>query len=79
MHPFLHRSTRSLFPGLAAAVVVLTLAGCSPKASEAVVASVGDEDITLTEYERMFVKSNGSREAGEKASQEEREKFLDLM
>jgi peptidyl-prolyl cis-trans isomerase SurA len=79
MHSFLHRSTRSLFPGLAAAVVVLTLAGCSPKASEAVVASVGDEDITLTEYERMFVKSNGSREAGEKASQEEREKFLDLM
>lgn len=75
----LHRSTRPLFSGLTALLIALTIAGCSPKASEAVVASVGDQDITIPEYERMFVKSNGSREAGEKASLEEREKFLDLM
>ncbi len=75
----LHRSTRPLLSGCAAAVLALAVAGCSPKASEAVVASVGDQKITLPEYERMFVKSNGSREAGEKASFEEREKFLDLM
>jgi peptidyl-prolyl cis-trans isomerase SurA len=75
----LHRSARPLIPGLAAVTVALVLAGCSPKASEAVVASVGTQDITLPEYERMYVKSNGSREAGEKASLEERENFLDLM
>jgi peptidyl-prolyl cis-trans isomerase SurA len=75
----LHRSTRHLFSGFAALLVALTVAGCSPKASEAIVASVGDQDITISEYERMFVKSNGSREAGEKASLEEREKFLGLM
>ena len=75
----LHRSTRPLLPGLAAVITAIAIAGCSPKASEAVVASVGDQNITIPEYERMFVKSNGSREAGEKAPLEEREKFLDLM
>lgn len=75
----LHRSTRVVIPGLTAVLIALTISGCSPKASEAVVASVGKQDITLPDYERMFVKSNGSREAGEKASMEEREKFLDLM
>jgi peptidyl-prolyl cis-trans isomerase SurA len=75
----LHRSARPLIPGLAAVAITLVLAGCSPKAGEAVVASVGTQDITLSEYERMYVKSNGSREAGEKASPEERENFLDLM
>lgn len=75
----LHRSTRSLLAGLAPITIALFLAGCSPKASDAVVASVENQDITLSEYERMYVKSNGSREAGEKATMEEREKFLDLM
>jgi peptidyl-prolyl cis-trans isomerase SurA len=71
-------SIRSLIAPLAASIV-LAIAGCAPKGAEAVVASVGDQDITVADYERMYVKSNGSREAGEKATAEEREKFLELM
>jgi peptidyl-prolyl cis-trans isomerase SurA len=65
-------------PGLLLGLL-LVLQGCSPKAQDAVIASVGNKDITLGEYEALYVKSNGSREHGEKASLEERERFLDLM
>jgi peptidyl-prolyl cis-trans isomerase SurA len=44
-----------------------------------VVADVGDQPITLKEYEDMYIKSNGSREGAAKSTLEEREKFLDLM
>jgi peptidyl-prolyl cis-trans isomerase SurA len=57
----------------------LLLAGCSSKEHEAVVAKIGDRPITLKEYEDLYVKSNGSREAAAKSTQEEREKFLDLV
>jgi peptidyl-prolyl cis-trans isomerase SurA len=57
----------------------LLLAGCSSKEHEAVVARVGDKPITLKEYEDLYIKSNGSREAAAKSTQEEREKFLDLV
>lgn len=53
--------------------------GCSPKAGETVVAKVGPENITLTEYETLYLKSNNSREQAAAATQEERERFLDLM
>ncbi len=55
------------------------ISGCSPKASETVVAKVGPENITLTEYENLYLKSNNSREQAAAATQEERERFLDLM
>jgi peptidyl-prolyl cis-trans isomerase SurA len=58
---------------------MLLLAGCSPKEHEAIVAKVGDKPITLKEYEDLYVKSNGSREASAKSTQEEREKFLELV
>ncbi len=58
---------------------LLALPGCSPKAHDAIVASVGTYEITLGEYETLYIKSNGSREHGENASLEERERFLDLM
>jgi peptidyl-prolyl cis-trans isomerase SurA len=65
---------------VSAAVVVLVLfSGCSPKAGDTVVATVGKTPITLAEYEKLFERSNGSRDAGVKATQEERERFLDLM
>ena len=79
MRTFFRRSSDPFLSGVVLSLLALAIAGCSPKVSESVVASVGDEDITLGEYERMFIKSNGSREAGEKATPEEREKFLDLM
>jgi peptidyl-prolyl cis-trans isomerase SurA len=58
---------------------LFALPGCSPKAHDAVVTSVGNDEITLGEYEKLYIKSNGSREHGENASLEERERFLDLM
>jgi peptidyl-prolyl cis-trans isomerase SurA len=63
----------------AAVVVLVLLSGCSPKAGDTVVATVGKTPITLAEYEKLFERSNGSRDAGVKATQEERERFLDLM
>jgi peptidyl-prolyl cis-trans isomerase SurA len=57
----------------------LLLAGCSSKEHEAVVATVGDKPVTLKEYELLYIKSSGSREAAAKSTQEEREKFLDLV
>jgi peptidyl-prolyl cis-trans isomerase SurA len=73
--PFWHVRTilSSLFFG------VILILGCSPKEHDAVVATIGDEPLTLSDYEKMYVKSNGTREAGTAASQEDREKFLDLI
>ncbi len=65
------------FPVLAG--VLLLLAGCSPREQGAIVAQVGDKPITLKEYEDLYIKSNGSRELAAKSSQDEREKFLDLV
>jgi len=59
--------------------MVLLLSGCSPKHSDVIVAKVGANDITLPDYENLYIKSNGSREHGQNATQEDREKFLDLM
>ncbi len=64
---------------LAVVLLGLFLAGCSPKEHDAVVATIGNDPMTLSEYEKLYVKSNGTREAGTAASQEEREKFLDLV
>ncbi len=57
----------------------LLLAGCSSKEHDAIVAKIGDKPVTLKEYEDLYIKSNGSREASAKTSQEEREKFLELV
>jgi peptidyl-prolyl cis-trans isomerase SurA len=69
------RTLLSLLPAFA----LLLAAGCSPSVQDQVVATVGQEKITLGDYEKFFTKSNGTREAGAAASQEEREKFLSLV
>jgi len=43
-----------------ACTVALALLGCSPKHHEMVVAEVGDQPITLKEYEDMYIKTIGS-------------------
>ena len=65
--------------GACISAAVLFLAGCSPKPGDVVVATVGKTPITMNEYEKLYIKSNGSKEHGEKASLEDRSKFLDLM
>jgi peptidyl-prolyl cis-trans isomerase SurA len=57
----------------------LGLPGCSPKVQETAVARIGETPVTIADFEKMYTKSNGSREAGVAASQEDRERFLDLM
>lgn len=71
--------TAPLFPVFAALLLSWALHGCAPKAQDTLVARIGTTPITLTDYEKLYVKSNGSRDAGVQATQEEREKFLDLM
>jgi len=72
-------SQRTHSGSLAVVLLCLFLAGCSPKGHDAVVATIGNEPVPLSEYEKLYVKSNGTREAGAAASQEDREKFLDLV
>jgi len=43
------------------------------------VASVGDVDISLAEYEAMFLKTSTGKDAARQSTMEEREKFLDLL
>lgn len=61
------------------AILLIALAGCSPKSSETLVAKVGETPITLGDYENLFIKSNGSLEAATESTQQERENFLGLM
>ncbi len=68
-----------LLPVVAALILSWSLNGCAPKTQDTLVASIGSTPITLGDYEKLYVKSNGSRDAGAQASPEERQKFLDLM
>ena len=54
----------------------LLLAGCASQS--AVVATVGGDKITLDEFNAMYAKNNGGADASQKASADEKEKFLDL-
>jgi peptidyl-prolyl cis-trans isomerase SurA len=60
------------------AIVPILLTGCSPKQQQ-VVATVGQEPITLKEYETLYLKGSGNRDSAAAASMQERERFLDLM
>ncbi|HEX7572465.1 MAG TPA: peptidylprolyl isomerase [Bacteroidota bacterium] len=66
---------------LAAAIfgTIICCAGCSPGEQDAIVAKVGTQPVRLSEYEQQYIKSLGNREAGAATSQDDREKFLDLV
>jgi len=61
------------------ALGTLLTAGCSPKEHDTVVATVGTTPITLSDYEALYLKTLGSREAGAATSMDDRKKFLDLL
>lgn len=65
--------------GTVAATFVLSIHGCAPKQAESVVATIGTTPITLTDFENMYTRSNGGTSQGSAVTQEERERFLDLM
>ena len=73
-------STRSFTyrVGIIPFMIALLFAGCSPKEHEAIVATIGSEKITLADYEKLY-NSSSTHEAGSVATQQERERFLDLM
>lgn len=55
----------------------LLFGGCASQQS-AVVATIGGDKITLDEFNTMFAKSNGGKDTAQKATADDREKFLDL-
>lgn len=57
--------------------LALMIGGCASQES-AVVATIGGDRVTLGEFNAMFAKNNGGTEALQKATKEEKEKFLDL-
>jgi peptidyl-prolyl cis-trans isomerase SurA len=61
--------------------ISLVAPGCSSGSKEAVVATIGKTPITLDDYEKLYLKSNGNGNAdsARAASMEDRERFLDLM
>jgi peptidyl-prolyl cis-trans isomerase SurA len=65
--------------GLIVVAIILTVTGCAPKRQDSVVASIGTTPITLTDFEKMYVRSNGGTLPADTVSQEDRERFLDLM
>lgn len=78
MNPHLYARAVRFLPTLPFVLLAL-LSGCSPRAGEQLVARVGETPITLDDYENLYIKSSGSREAAAGSTQEEREKFLGLM
>jgi peptidyl-prolyl cis-trans isomerase SurA len=67
---------RILFLGLSLLTVIL-LMGCG--SSNPVIATIGNDKITLHEYENNFAKYNGGWDSSKTSSIESREKFLDLI
>jgi peptidyl-prolyl cis-trans isomerase SurA len=68
----------AIFAILVAVVPLLVVTGCSPKAQE-IVATVGQDPITLHEYESLYLKGNGNRDSAAASSMQDRERFLELM
>jgi peptidyl-prolyl cis-trans isomerase SurA len=58
---------------------VFAVLSCAPARQDMLVADVGEDEITLGEYESLFLKTSTSREEADKSSMEEREKFLNLL
>ena len=71
--------THSRFCFAAMILGSIMYAGCAPAEQDAVVATIGTQPLKLSEYEQQYVKSLGSREAAAATSQDDREKFLDLV
>jgi len=73
-------SVRVLLPILTVAFMLSSLlTGCAPKRGDMLVATIGKTPITLSDYEKLYTKSNSGSDSAAATTQEEREKFLDLM
>ncbi len=68
--------TRGMFGAL---FLSLVLFGCSPKTSDIIVLEVGPSKVSMKEYENFFTRNSGGWDAARQSTQEERERFLDLL
>jgi peptidyl-prolyl cis-trans isomerase SurA len=59
--------------------LIILIGGCAPKYSNEIVLQVGQNSVTLGEYEKFFNRNNVNLETGRNSSIEEREHFLDLL
>lgn len=57
----------------------LVLFGCSPKSGDMIVLEVGPTKVSMKEYEDFFTRNSGGWDAARQSTQEERERFLDLL
>ena len=57
----------------------LFFSGCAPKESDAVVAEIGTQKVSLGEYEKFYAKNSGGWDMAKSSSLPERERFLDLL
>ncbi len=58
---------------------LLILGGCAPNIGDKVVLEVGNNKVTVSEYETFFTRNSGGWGAAQKSTLEERERFLDLL
>ncbi len=72
-------STKLTIPAILFSLPLVAVLSCAPARQDMLVASVGEDEITLGEYENLFMKTSASREAADQSSLEEREKFLGLL
>ena len=56
----------------------LMLSGCAGS-GPAAIATIGKEPLTLEDFEASYAKNNGGWDKGVASTQEERERFLDLL
>lgn len=56
---------------------MITAWGCGT--TSPAVATIGDESITLQEFERAYAKNNGGPDSAARSTQQQREDFLDLL
>ncbi len=71
----MHRFSQLVWISLGAGLLLAGCAGSGPAA----VAIVGNEPLTLEEFEANYAKNNGGWDKGVASTQEERERFLDLL
>ena len=57
--------------------ISLIIAGCS--SSQSTLATLGDEQVPLREFEKMYAANNGGWEKAKASSEEDRKRFLDLF
>lgn len=71
----MHRFSQLVWISLGAALILAGCAGSGPAA----VAIIGKEPLALDEFEASYTKNNGGWDKGVASTQEERERFLDLL